>query len=42
MTTVRDVEYEADGLTMVGSLGIPDEPGRWRAMLELSEEVFLA
>jgi dienelactone hydrolase len=24
MPNVRDVEYEADGLTMVGSLGVPD------------------
>ena len=27
MSEVRDIEYEADGLLMVGALGIPDEPG---------------
>jgi dienelactone hydrolase len=27
MTQVRDVAYEVDGMTMVGSLGIPDGPG---------------
>ena len=27
MSEVRDIEYEADGLLMVGRLGIPDEPG---------------
>ena len=33
MPTVRDVEYEADGRTMVGSLGVPDEPGPRPAVL---------
>ena len=33
MVTVRDVEYEVDGLRMVGSLGVPDEPGPRPAVL---------
>jgi dienelactone hydrolase len=33
MLTLRDVEYEADGRTMVGSLGLPDEPGPRPAVL---------
>jgi hypothetical protein len=27
MAVVRDVVYEVDGTTKVGSLGIPDRPG---------------
>jgi dienelactone hydrolase len=37
MPEVRDVEYEADGTTMVGSLGIPDDPGRRPAVLVAHE-----
>ena len=33
MPAVRDVTYEVDGLTMVGSLGVPDEPGPRPAVL---------
>ena len=33
MPEVRDVEYEADDTTMVGSLGVPDEVGRRPAVL---------
>jgi dienelactone hydrolase len=33
MATVRDVEYEADGRTMIGSLGIPDRSGPLPAVL---------
>jgi dienelactone hydrolase len=33
MPTVRDIEYEADGMTMIGSLGIPDQPGPRPAVL---------
>ena len=37
MATVRDVEYEADGTTMIGSLGIPDQPGPRPAVLVAHE-----
>jgi dienelactone hydrolase len=33
MPAVRDVTYEVDGLTMVGSLGVPDAPGPRPAVL---------
>jgi dienelactone hydrolase len=33
MPNVRDIEYEVDGLTMVGSLGVPDAPGLRPAVL---------
>src|SRR6187399_1779809 len=33
MPTVRDVTYAADGIAMVGSLGIPDGPGPRPAVL---------
>ena len=33
MPVVRDVEYVADGTTMIGSLGIPDQPGPRPAVL---------
>jgi dienelactone hydrolase len=33
MPQVRDVEYEADGVTMVGSLGVPDDVDRAPAVL---------
>ena len=33
MPAVRDVAYEADGRTMVGSLGVPDGPGPRPAVL---------
>jgi dienelactone hydrolase len=33
MPAVRDVTYEVDGLTMVGSLGVPDERGPRPAVL---------
>jgi dienelactone hydrolase len=37
MARVRDVEYEADGLTMIGSLCIPDQPGPRPAVLVAHE-----
>ena len=33
MPTVRDIAYEADGITMIGSLGLPDQPGPRPAVL---------
>jgi len=33
MPAVRDVTYEADGLTMIGSLGVPDQAGPRPAVL---------
>jgi dienelactone hydrolase len=33
VVTVRDITYAADGMAMVGSLGIPDEPGPRPAVL---------
>jgi dienelactone hydrolase len=33
MPAVRDVTYEVDGMTMVGSLGVPDQPGPRPAVL---------
>jgi hypothetical protein len=33
MPTVRDIAYEADGRSMIGSLGIPDQPGPRPAVL---------
>jgi dienelactone hydrolase len=33
MPAVRDVPYEVDGMTMIGSLGVPDEPGPRPAVL---------
>lgn len=33
MPTVRDVEYEADGRTMIGSLAVPDQPRPMPAVL---------
>src|SRR5687767_3619659 len=37
MPRVRDVEYEADGQTMIGRLGIPDRPGPRPAVLVAHE-----
>jgi dienelactone hydrolase len=37
MPVVRDVQYEADGMTMIGSLGIPDQPGPRPAVLVAHE-----
>src|SRR5215213_4019384 len=37
MPLVRDVAYEADGTTMIGSLGIPDQPGPRPAVLVAHE-----
>ena len=37
MPAVRDVTYEVDGMTMVGSLGVPDQPGPRPAVLVAHE-----
>lgn len=42
MPNVRDVAYEVDGMTMVGSLGVPHEPGPRPAVLIAHEANGLA
>jgi dienelactone hydrolase len=37
MVQVRDIPYEVDGTTMIGSLGIPDQPGPRPAVLVAHE-----